>query len=131
MEGTTLTMNTAAPSSAGQWAVGTVAFAVEIALVAIGGIVGYRLAYQLGTAGRWSAAAVAVVVLVAIWARWMAPAADDRLPATGRVLLAAVLIGLVAVGMWATGSPAVALVFGIVGIAAMAIGQPLLDSQQH
>lgn len=76
------------PQTASDWAFGSWAFAVEVAMVVGAGVVGYRLASAMGRGVGWLAAAGAVLLVGVFWAMWMSPNADHRLPVLPRVIVA-------------------------------------------
>lgn len=116
------------PQTASDWAFGSWAFAVEVAMVVGAGVVGYRLASAMGRGVGWLAAAGAVLLVGVFWAMWMSPNADHRLPVLPRVIVASLLVLAVAYGLWRTGSTTYAAWFGPLGVLGMVIAQPALAS---
>lgn len=112
------------PLTASEWAFGGWAFAVEVAMVVGAGVVGYRLAVTTGRGVGWLAAIGAVVLVGFLWAMWMSPNADHRLPLVPRVIVASLLVLAVAYGLWRTGSTTYAAWFGALGVLGMVIAQP-------
>lgn len=115
------------PETPLEWALGVWAFLVELTIVVGAGLVAFRLARRFGSAGAWLAAVAAVAAVGVLWAIWMAPTADHRLPLWPRVAVACVLVLVVAVGLWRTGSPLTGGAFAVVGVLGMMIAQPGLD----
>lgn len=109
--------------SAGGWVAGLGAFVVELALIVTLAMAVHRLAGG-GLLG-WVAGAAAVAVLIALWARWMAPRAAGRLPLAGRLVLGcALVLGAAGLAQLAGMSPWAAW-FGGVGVLLTVAGQSL------
>lgn len=115
------------PSTALEWALGAWAFAVELGIVIGAGVVGYRLARPHGAGWAWAAAFAAAAAIGFLWAMWMSPSADARLQVWPRVAVAALLVLVVAYGLWRTSHASVALWFAAIGVLGMAIAQPALE----
>ncbi|NNG18201.1 DUF2568 domain-containing protein [Naumannella sp. ID2617S] len=111
-----------------QWALGAAAFAVELALVVVSGVVRFRFARGWGIGLAIAAAVVGVLALGAIWALFMSPNADHRLPLWPRVAGACLLVLATAAALARTGSPRTAATYAIAGCLVMPIAQPALDA---
>lgn len=109
------------PTTPVEWAVGTAAFLVELALIGTLAVAAYRLA-DGGILG-WAAAVGATVAVVAVWATWMAPRALHRLPRAGRLLLGCGLVLLAAVAAYLSGLHAWGWAFGIIGVLVIGVSQ--------
>ena len=95
---------------------GVLAFVVELAMLALLAVTGWRL----GTTTWTSVLLVLVlgVVAVAIWGRWMAPRSARRLVGPARAALAtALFVGTAALAVIAGISQWIALAFVVVGCA--------------
>lgn len=123
--GTPQTDRPGVPQGALEWTVGTAAFAVEIALAVTVAVAGYR-SVDGGPLG-WLVGAAALVVLFAIWGRWMSPRAPRRLPLPGRLILGSALTLAAAAAIAVTGALVWGIVLAVVGVAVILVGQPLLD----
>ncbi|WP_084614765.1 DUF2568 domain-containing protein [Nakamurella lactea] len=113
------------PGTPLEWAVGTAAFAVEVALAVTVAVAAYRSVD--GGALGWLAAVVALAALVAVWGRWMSPKAPRRLPRPGRLVLGPVLTVIAAAAILAVGSPAWGLTLGVAGVAVTLVAQSMQD----
>lgn len=115
------------PGTPLEWTLGAWAFLVELAIVIGAGLVAFRLVREVGLAGAWAAAIAAAAAVGVLWAIWMSPNADHRLPLWPRVAVACALVLLVAVGVWRTGSPVFAGTFAALGVLGMLVAQPALN----
>ncbi|XVX19991.1 YrdB family protein [Actinomycetota bacterium] len=109
--------------SAVQLLVGALVFTQEIWLWAAVGVVGYRLAGG-GLAG-WAVAALAVVLVITAWGRWIAPRAEARLPLWPRVGVIVALTVAAGAGLALTGSQWAGIALATLGSLAQIIGQPM------
>lgn len=111
------------PETPLDWAVGTAAFLVELALAGTLAVAAYRLAG--GGIGGWIAGAAALVGLFVVWGTWMSPKAGHRLPVAGRLLLGCGLVLLVAALAYWSGLQAWGWWLGIGGLVVTAVAQGL------
>jgi len=97
---------------------GVLAFAVELAMLALLAVAGARLG---GNAVVSVLLAVVLVLAVAVvWGRWLAPRARRRLAAAPRIAAKAVLFTATAVLTAASGLVVAAVVFGVAAAASLA-----------
>lgn len=95
---------------------GVVAFLVEVVMVALLAVAGWRLGSS--TLLSLVLAVVFVAVAVAVWSRWMAPLSTHRLPGTVRAVVATGLFVLTAVVALLAGISAFVVVpFAVIGAA--------------
>lgn len=109
------------------WLLAALAFASEIALLIAAGVAAKRLSEprSWALAASWGA----VVIVGAIWMRWMSPNSAHRLPEAGRVLLACSLFITVGLTLGLTGGPWGPLL-AIAGCAVTVVVQPALGQQR-
>lgn len=116
----------AQPSTPLGWAAATGAFLVELALIATLAMAVHRLVGG-GVLG-WIAGGAAVVVLIAVWARWMSPRAPRRLALAGRLVLGCALVLGAAALAHLAGMSTWAGWFAVLGVLLTVAGQSLMDS---
>lgn len=93
---------------------GVLAFLVELAMIALLAVAGWRLGSS--TLVSLLLAVAFVVVAVAVWSRWMAPRSDHRLVGSPRAAAATGLfVATAVVALLAGISPLVAIAFAVVG----------------
>ncbi|USQ79110.1 YrdB family protein [Ornithinimicrobium faecis] len=110
------------PGTPLEWAAGTGAFLVELALVGTAAVATRLL---VGGGLGWVAGLASAVVVVAIWATWMGPRSNRRLPLAGRLVLGCGLVVLAAALAHTAGLTSWAWWFGGVGLLLTVAGQAL------
>ncbi|MCE1178185.1 MAG: YrdB family protein [Micrococcales bacterium] len=112
--------------SAAQLLVGALVFTQEIWLWAAVGVIGYRLAGG-GVAG-WALAALAVVLVITAWGRWIAPRSEARLPLWPRVGVIVALTAAAGAGLALTGSRGAGIALATLGSLVQVVGQPMHEA---
>lgn len=87
----------------------SLAFLLELALLVAGVAIGLLLPASLPV--RIGVAVLLPVLVVLVWARWMAPRASRHLSPSGRLLLQTGLFAIAVVGLTAVGQVGWAVVF--------------------
>ncbi|NLE69958.1 MAG: YrdB family protein [Clostridiales bacterium] len=109
-----------------EWILGGLAFAVEIALWLGSGRIVFLLLKDKNHGLAVAAGILTVVAFIALWAVFLAPKADHRLPEVPRVLLIALFSLGIGLGLYALGMKTPGLVLAIAGTVILVLGQLLV-----
>jgi hypothetical protein len=98
----------------------TLAFLLELALLAAAAALGLLLPAPLGA--RIAVAVLLPVLVIAVWAVWVAPRAPRRLAPPSRLLVQIVLFAIAVLGLAALGQVLPAVVLAVLVAARTALG---------
>lgn len=109
-----------------EWILGGLAFAAEIALWLGSGRLVFLLLQDKNHSLALAAGILTVVAVIALWAVFLAPKADRRLPDVPRVVLIALFSLGIGLGLYALGMKTPGLALAIPGTIILVLGQLLL-----
>lgn len=109
-----------------EWILGGLAFAAEVALWLGSGRIVYLLLQDKNHSLALAAGILTVVAVIALWAVFLAPKADHRLPEVPRLVLIALMSLGIGLGLYALGMKTPGLVLAIPGTIILVLGQTLV-----